>query len=206
MNTTKIDIATMLNAKNIFFTNSDKENILGELYNENLKDLKAEYKLTKNFEKNLDKRIVFYINMLFLKYGKLFFEEPKINTPITKNNKISFKYFQKSALHANSQGQYNLALSYYYGLGVKQNLKLALKYFKKSAQQKNSKAQYALAVMLLEGIVTEQNILVALYYLKQAVNQKHILATIVLSAIYKFGIKCMFNEKKAEELINKIKS
>lgn len=206
MNTNKIDISTVINAENICFTNSDKQNILGELYNENIKDLKAEYKITTNFEKDLDKEIVCYINILFLKYGKLFFEELKPNTPVVKNNKISFKYFQKSAIMANARGQYNLALSYYYGIGIKQNLKLALKYLKKSSQQKNPKAQYALAVMYLEGTATKQNGMAAIYYFKEAIKQNHILAAIMLSAMYKFGIRCGRDEKKAEELINKIKN
>lgn len=206
MNTNKIDISTVINAENICFTNSDKQNILGELYNENLKDLKAEYKITTNIEKDLDKRIVCYINLLFLKYGKLFFEEPNINKPVIKNNKISFKYFQKAAIMGSSRGQYNLALSYYYGIGIKQNLKLALKYLKKASQQKNPKAQYALAIMYLEGIVTKQNAMAALYYFKQAAKQNHILALVMLSAMYKFGIKCSPDEKKAEEFINKIKN
>ena len=205
MNTNKIDISTVLNAKNICFTSSDKQNILGELYNENLKDLKAEYKITTNFEKELDKKIVCYINLLFLKYGKLFFEEPKINIPIVKNNKTSFKYFQKSAIMKNAKGQYNLALSYYYGIGIKQNLKLALKYLKKSSQQKNPKAQYALAIMYLEGIATKQNGMAAIYYFKEAIKQNHILAAVMLSAMYKFGIKCNPDEEKAKEFINRIK-
>nr|MCR4663308.1 sel1 repeat family protein [Endomicrobiaceae bacterium] len=179
---------------------------LGELYNENLKDLKAEYKITTNFEKELDKKIICYINLSFLKYGKLFFEEPETNIAITKNNKLSFKYFQKSAIMGNSKGQYNLALSYYYGIGIKQNLKLALKYLKKSSKQKNPKAQYALAIMYLEGTATKQNAMAAVYYFKEAVKQNHILASVMLSAMYKFGIKCNPDEKKAEEFINKIKN
>lgn len=205
MNTNKIDIESILHTQNICFTNSDKQNILGELYNENIRDLKAEYKITTNFEKTLDKQIVCYINMLFLKYGKLFFEEPKTSS-ITKNNKVSFKYFQRSAIMENSKGQYNLALSYYYGIGIKQNLKLALKYLKKSSQQHNPKAQYALAIMYLEGLATKQNSITALHYFKEAAKQNHLLAMIMLSAMYKFGIMCKPNEIKAKELINKIKN
>ena len=40
MDTNIIDIRCLLNNKNICFSKSDKQNILGEIYNENLKDLK----------------------------------------------------------------------------------------------------------------------------------------------------------------------
>ena len=206
MDTNIIDIRCLLNNKNICFSKSDKQNILGEIYNENLKDLKAEYKLTANFEKNLDKEIVCYINILFLKYGKLFFDEIQTNVPVTKNNKTSFNYFKKSAIQDNSNAQYNLALSYYYGMGIKQNFDMALKYLKKAVKQKNSKAQYALATMYLDGISVRKNIMAAMYYFQQASNQNHILASIMLSAIYKFGINCEHNEEKSKELLNKIES
>ena len=199
------DISFILNSDKVFFSFSDKQNVLGEIYNENIKDLKAEYKLTAEFEKTLNKEVVLYINFMFLKYGKLFFEEPETNITITKNNKISFKYFQKSAATENSKGQYNLALSYYYGIGIKQNLKLAFKYFTKAAQQKNSKAQYALGTIYLTEKIVQQNFMMAIYYFKQAAKQNHILAIIMLSAMYKFGIGCRIDEKKSEELINKLK-
>lgn len=206
MDTNTIDIRCLLNDKNIGLSKSDKQNILGELYNENIKDLKAEYKFTAKFEKTLDKEIVCYINYMFLKYGKIFFKENLSKEPIIKNNKTSFKYFQKSAIKNNSNGQYNLAVSYYYGIGIKQNFNTALKYLKKAAQQKNPKAQYALATMYLDGISVRKNIAEAIYYFKQASNQNHILATIMLAAMYKFGIKCKIDEELSEQFINKIKS
>lgn len=206
MDTNIIDIRCLLNNKNICFSKSDKQNILGELYTENIKDLKAEYKFTTKFEKTLDKEIVCYINIMFLKYGRIFFEETVTKEPIIKNNNTSFKYFQKSAMQHNSKGQYNLAVSYYYGIGIKQNFDMALKYFKKAAQQKNPKAQYALATMYLDGISVRKNIMAAVYYFQQASKQNHILATIMLAAMYKFGISFEVNEQKSKELINKIES
>jgi len=205
MNVNIKNISPILNFDKSCFSFSDKQNILGELYNENIKDLKAEYKLTAEFEKTLNKEVVFYINFMFLKYGKIFFKETDVLKPLVKNNKISFKYFQKSAIQENSKGQYNLAISYYYGIGIKQNFKRALKYFQKSAQQKNPKAQYALGTMYLTGKSVQQNFMMAMYYFKQSSKQKHILATIMLSAMYKFGIGCRLDEKKSKELINKIR-
>lgn len=207
MNTNKtICTKSNIKNKNICFFDSDKQNILGELYNENIKDLKAEYKLTVNFEKTLDKQIVYFINLMFLKYGKIFFIENVTKEQIVKNNKKSVNYFQKSAIQNNPKGQYNLALSYYYGIGIKQSFDMALKYLKKSARQKNSKAQYALATMYLDGISVRKNIMAAIYYFRQASEQKHILATIMLAAMYKFGIGCRLNKQKSKELIDKIKS
>lgn len=200
MNTNGISIEYI---KNINCTNSIKQNMLGELYNRNLKDLKAEYKLTTNFEKLLDIEIKYYINSLSLKYGNIFFIEQK--SSITKNNQISFNYFHKSAKQQNSEAEYNIAICYYYGIGIKKNLKLALKYFEKSAKQNYSKSQYALAVIYLEGLIVKRNITTAIHYFTKASEQNHVLATIMLSAIYKFGIFCKSNEQKSIELLNNLK-
>ncbi len=56
----------------------------------------------------------------------------------------AIKWFTKSAEQGNLVAQYNLALMYKKGRGVKQDYAQAFKWFKKSAEQGDANAQYSL--------------------------------------------------------------
>ncbi len=67
------------------------------------------------------------------------------------------KWFRKSAEQGNSSGQFDLAVAYYYGRGVKQDYAKAATLLKKSSEQGHLTAQCNLATFYMKGHGFSQN-------------------------------------------------
>ncbi len=109
----------------------------------------------------------------------------------------AFKQFKILADKGEAEAQYNLAMMYRLGKGVKENHKLSSKWFRKAADQDISDAQYYLghAYDVGEGI-TQNREYAFIWYLKAA-KKGHGLAQINLGVLYANGLGVEQNVEQA---------
>ena len=74
-----------------------------------------------------------------------------------KNYKEAYRHWIIPADAGDKISQYNIALLYFFGNGVKKNLEIAFQYCKKSALQDLPRAQNNLAFMYADGLGIKQN-------------------------------------------------
>ena len=85
-----------------------------------------------------------------------------------ENYENSFTFCNEKAEEGDAEAQFNLALMYEKGDGIKQDKQKAFYWYKKAAEQGNAEAQYRLAVMHDKGDGIEQNRSLAQNYYQQA--------------------------------------
>ena len=116
----------------------------------------------------------------------------------TKDFKIAFKLFKKSAKQGNVIAMVDLAIMYKYGRGCKLNLNKAKKWFKKGAELGSDKGSYGLGYLYLKGLGSvDQNYTKAVKWLKMS---EHPMAKYWLGVCYYYGYGVEQSIQKANEL------
>ncbi len=72
--------------------------------------------------------------------------------------KQAFNWYQKAADQNDAKSQYNLAIMYLNGYGVKKDLSKSVEYYSKSALQGDADSQLQLGIRYLNGEGVEKNI------------------------------------------------
>lgn len=72
--------------------------------------------------------------------------------------KKAFNWYQKAADQNDAKSQYNLAIMYLNGYGVKKDLSKSVEYYSKSALQGDADSQLQLGIRYLNGEGVEKNI------------------------------------------------
>ncbi len=106
---------------------------------------------------------------------------------VTKNEKIAFDYYLKSANLGYAFIQANLAMMFEYGSGTDINLEEAIKWYQKSAEKGHPTSLLGLGNMYIEGKGVEKNISKGLDLIKQAADQNYSRALSKLGYIYFVG-------------------
>lgn len=104
--------------------------------------------------------------------------------------------WRSKAEAGNAYAQYNLAICYRFGCGVKQNLTEALKWYRKSARQGFSPAIHNLAICYEKGLGTPQDIPEAMRWYRFAANQGDTDSQLLLSVHYNTKGAPWYNKAK----------
>ena len=155
------------------------------------------YQTGKGVEKDLDKADRLYLEAIETMKKLAEANDPEAlgnlgsmysnGSGVTKNEKIAFEYYLKSAELGYTFIQSNLALMYEYGQGVEMNIDEAFKWYKKSADRGHPTSLLRLGNMYLEGKGVEKNIVKGLELIKQAANQNYSSALSKLGYLYFVG-------------------
>ena len=121
-----------------------------------------------------------------------------------ENYENSFTICNKKAEEGDAEAQFNLALMYEKGDGIKQDKQKALYWYTKAAEQGLFVAQNNLGFMYNEGEGIEQDKQKAIYWLTKAAEQGHFIAQTNLAHIYFKGtaqdkVKAVYWYTKAAE-------
>jgi TPR repeat protein len=106
-----------------------------------------------------------------------------------KNVKNSYKklfFAKRAAKRGNPKAQFDLAIMYASGDGVKKDERLAFNWFHKSARGGNRDAKYYMGVSFLQGRGVKKNIHLARYWFKLAAKAGHQKAIYNLAKVEKF--------------------
>ncbi len=98
------------------------------------------------------------------------------------------------------QEQFNLALRYNNGQGVKQDYKEAVKWYRKAAEQGHAEAQYKLGFMYENGRGVVQSDKDAAIWYRKAADQGDVYAQLNLAQMYEYGQGVQKNKKEAVKL------
>jgi len=112
----------------------------------------------------------------------------------------ALRLWQPLAEQGDAEAQYNLALLYKSGLGIKQDERKALEWFHKAARQGMSDAQYNIGVMFYEGKGAYRSEKSAIEWWALAAADGHANAQYNLGVMYGYGIAMARNTQKALEL------
>ncbi|EOV8808871.1 tetratricopeptide repeat protein [Acinetobacter baumannii] len=82
--------------------------------------------------------------------------------------KQAINWYQKAADQSDAKSQYNLAIMYLNGYGVKKDLSKSVEYYRKSALQGDADSQLQLGIRYLNGERVERNIETAKEWFKKA--------------------------------------
>ena len=99
----------------------------------------------------------------------------------------AFQVFEELAEQGNAEAQYNLAILYRQGKGVKQDNAIALKWIEKSANQGLASAEYYLGHLYDNGDTVTRNSLTAVNWYKKAAEKGNPLAQSNLGVAYANG-------------------
>ncbi len=100
---------------------------------------------------------------------------------------VAYTQFEELAKSGDAEAQYNLAILFKSGNGVKQDSKKAAKWFRSAADQGLAAAQHHLGLMYDNGIGVEQNYEYAVVWYKKASMQGYALAQTNLGVLYANG-------------------
>ncbi len=100
----------------------------------------------------------------------------------------AFKQFQLLANEGEAEAQYNLAMLYRLGKGVKKNYKLSADWFRKAADQDVVDAQYYMGHSYDVGEGVSKNKKYAFVWYRKAAEKGHGLAQINLGVLYANGL------------------
>lgn len=103
------------------------------------------------------------------------------------NLPLAYKEFRESADAGHADSQFNVALMFEQGIGVKKDEKQAVEWYRKSAQQGNSAAQFNLGVLCENGRGTEVDFAKANEWYRKASVQGDALAIGNLGMLYVRG-------------------
>lgn len=101
--------------------------------------------------------------------------------------KAASRLFMEMAEKGDAEAQYNLAIMYRQGKGVKQDTKLALKWFEKSAAQGLASAEYYLGHLYDSGDGVPRDPVIAVGWYKKAAEKGNPLAQSNLGVAYASG-------------------
>ncbi|MFQ5559170.1 MAG: ankyrin repeat domain-containing protein [Nitrospinota bacterium] len=122
----------------------------------------------------------------------------KVKTAVRlKNYGEAIALLSGAAGKGNVKAQYQLAVFYRSGKGIKKDYKKAFMWFKKAAENKDKKAQYNLGVLYEKGLGTKENKLEALKWYRLSAAQGHSMALSKLET--KSSFKASLLKKKQEE-------
>ena len=134
----------------------------------------------------------------------------KYGKGVAQNDKLAFKWFQKSAKQLFAPSQYALATMYLKETAPKEWFSLknakakAFNELKKAAAKKNSYALYELGVMSEKGLGTDVSKENAFNYFKESAALGNPRAQLALANIYDLGIGVEANKKKAFALYREV--
>jgi hypothetical protein len=104
-----------------------------------------------------------------------------------KNYQLAFQMFQTLANEGDSKSQYNVALMYSLGKGIKQDQKQAFNWYSKSAQQGNYSAQFELGKIYSKGWGVTKNNYLAFEWFFKAAQSNDSLHQYLLGVSYFYG-------------------
>jgi len=103
---------------------------------------------------------------------------------IQNNKKLFFAF--RAAKAGNPKAQFDLAVMYATGRGVRKNEREAFHWFHKSARAGNIEAKYYMGISFEQGRGVRANLHLARYWFKQAVKSGHPKAIYHLSKVEKY--------------------
>lgn len=106
-------------------------------------------------------------------------------------------WYQKAAKANSPQGQFNLALMYEYGKGIKVDKQQAYELFEKAVKQNFAPAEYALGKMYVNGQVVNADVSKAEKLFQQAAAKGNIYAMYQLALINEAGVGVSINVNQA---------
>ena len=115
----------------------------------------------------------------------------------------AFPIFQQLAEQGYASVQFNLALMYENGQGVRQDYAQAVKWYKAAAEQGEANAQVNLGVMYANGEGVKQDYVQAVKWFKAAAEQGYAKGQFTLGVMYKFGLGVPQNDQLAKEWFGK---
>lgn len=137
------------------------------------------------------RKSVFHYGFLLLFLPHIVVAENKLEDGIAaveqKDFKTAVQIFRNLADQGNAEAQYNLAILYRQGEGVKKNNSVALEWFEKSAQQGLASAQYYLGHLYDTGDSVSKDPVKAVTWYKQAAEKGNPLAQSNLGVAYASG-------------------
>jgi len=71
---------------------------------------------------------------------------------LKQDDAAAVEWFKKAAAQGDLEGEYNLGIAYYRGIGVTKDINEAVKWFHKSAEQGDAEAQYIVAAAYQNGV------------------------------------------------------
>ena len=102
--------------------------------------------------------------------------------------KKEIDHLQEQAKRGSQIAQYELAMMYLYGKGVKRNLSSAFEWYQRAAKQGYAEAQYHLGMMYDKGEGVEKNPSSARKWFQRAAVQGHAAAQYELAMMYYYGM------------------
>ena len=112
----------------------------------------------------------------------------------------ALRLWQPLAEQGDAEAQYNLALLYSKGLGIKKDERKALEWLHKAARQGMTDAQYNIGVMFYEGKGAYRSEKSAIEWWDLAAANGHANAQYNLGVMYGYGVATAANPQKALEL------
>jgi len=113
--------------------------------------------------------------------------EDGINAAFDGNFDTAFHEFSIAAEEGLDLAQYNLAILYFTGQGVKRDMALAFKWTLAAAEQGHTNAQFNLASLYSEGDGTRKDMDKAVEWFTSAARAGHPNAAFILATMYKDG-------------------
>lgn len=101
--------------------------------------------------------------------------------------KMRFYWYRKAATQGNRDAQYNLAVSYAFGEGVKQDLTEAAIWYRRAAEQGHIVSQYSLGISYVYGEGVSQDSEEAARWFKKAAEQGYARAQVHLGSLFHTG-------------------
>ncbi len=109
----------------------------------------------------------------------------------------SFDLYKKSAEMGYTKSLFEIALSYYTGIGAEENYQKAFEYFKKAADKNNAEAQYYLGSLYYNGDGVKQNYTEAVKWYTKGANNRNPDAMNMLGVCYHDGKGIKKNPQQA---------
>ena len=95
--------------------------------------------------------------------------------------------YRRDAENGDAEAQYELGLSYIYGVGVEENISEGVKWFQKAAEQGKTEAQFNLAIAYANGRGIQQNSVEAAKWFQKAADQEDAASQYFLGTMYSHG-------------------
>lgn len=152
-------------------------------------DMTAHYKLAAQVD---DERSLILFKAVANDRDAKFYAEANVklgayHVNILKDDKAGCEYYRSAANVRHNEGQFQLGLCYFNGIGVEKDLDKAYKLFLDAANNHCIEAQYHLAINLLYNTPFKQDVTLAVNLLHRAINRKHAASACQLAILYENG-------------------
>ncbi len=117
---------------------------------------------------------------------------------LRRNSAAANTEWYDRAEQGDPRAQYNLAILYYKGDGIRQSFRKAKKYFKLAADQGLPAAQTNVGIMYIRGQGGDVNYYEGFNYLKSAAEFGHAKAQLYVATLYAQGLGVEANDERAE--------